>query len=66
MIIFINSKEKEIESPCSIIDLSIRIQLPERGTAIAINNKMIPREEWGNFLLQENDKVTVVKAACGG
>lgn len=40
--------------------------MPERGVAMAINNKIAPRMEWESTLLSEEDSITVIKAAFGG
>ncbi len=49
-----------------IAELASQLALPERGVAIAVNNKMIPRTEWNERILQPNDSLVVIKAACGG
>lgn len=51
---------------CTIAELASQLALPERGVAIAVNNKMIPRTEWNERILQPNDNLVVIKAACGG
>ena len=33
---------------------------------LAVNNKMVPRTQWADFQLKENDALIVIKAACGG
>lgn len=66
MKILVNSKETEFSSGSSIIHLSLSLQLSDKGVAIAVNNKMIPRSEWNAFILKENDNVVIIKAACGG
>ncbi|MEG1546970.1 MAG: sulfur carrier protein ThiS, partial [Bacteroides sp.] len=40
--------------------------LPDKGIAIAVNNQMIPRTNWDDYLLTENVQVVIIKAACGG
>lgn len=65
MVITINSKEQETQSS-NLQELSVELQLPGKGIAVAVNNRMIPREQWSNISLQENDKVVIIKAACGG
>ena len=65
MVITINSKEQETQSS-NLQELSVELQLPGKGVAVAVNNRMIPREQWSNLSLQENDKVVIIKAACGG
>lgn len=65
MRITINSKETETFST-NLATLAQELALPERGVAIAVNNKMIPRTTWGDTMLAENDNVVIIKAACGG
>ena len=62
----VNSKETEEKDGCTIAELASQLALPERGVAIAVNNKMIPRTEWNERILQPNDNLVVIKAACGG
>lgn len=37
-----------------------------KGIAVAINSVVIPRQHWGDTLLQANDQVIIIKAAQGG
>jgi sulfur carrier protein len=37
-----------------------------RGIAVAVNNQVVPRSEWINKKLTENDKITVIRATQGG
>ncbi|MFT5337567.1 MAG: sulfur carrier protein [Sphingobacteriales bacterium] len=36
------------------------------GMAIAINNSVIPREQWNSTHIQENDQLVVITATQGG
>jgi len=62
----VNNKETELLSQSSIQQLALSMELPAAGVAIAVNNKMVPRTEWDRFILQENDQIVIIKAACGG
>ena len=62
----VNNKEMEINSDSTLTQLTAQLGLPVQGVAIAVNNKMIPRTEWEHFTVHENDKLVVIKAACGG
>lgn len=62
----VNNKEVELSPYSTITQLTTEMSLPTQGIAIAVNNKMIPRTKWGEFSLQENDKLVIIKAACGG
>ena len=66
MKIQVNNKEVEISQESTLAQLTEQLQLPAQGVAIAVNNKMIPRTEWETFVLHENDRLVIIKAACGG
>ncbi len=36
------------------------------GIALAVNNIVIPKKEWNQTLLQEGDRITLIKATQGG
>ncbi|MGZ3865723.1 MAG: sulfur carrier protein ThiS [Bacteroidia bacterium] len=38
----------------------------QKGIAVAVNNAVVPRTEWQNKILNENDKITIIKATQGG
>lgn len=38
----------------------------QKGIAVAVNNKVIPKAEWPGKILNENDKITIIKATQGG
>jgi sulfur carrier protein len=38
----------------------------QKGIAVAVNNTVIPRGEWPDKILNENDKITIIKATQGG
>lgn len=66
MIIKVNNKEMELSSQASLQQLAETLQMPDKGVAVAVNNQMIPRTKCSETILQENDQVVVIKAACGG
>lgn len=66
MNIKVNNKAMAVSEDASLSHLAKVLDLPEKGVAIAINNRMVPRVEWSEKQLAENDQVVVIKAACGG
>ena len=40
--------------------------LLKKGIAVAVNNTVILRNEWENFMLQNNDNVLIITAVQGG
>ena len=65
MKIKVNNKEIEIGGR-HLLELSQALELPQTGIAVAVNNHMIPRTEWEQFVLKEHDELVIIKAVCGG
>ena len=65
MKIKVNNKEIETGA-CHLQKLSQELELPPTGIAVAVNNRMIPRTEWEQFVLNEHDELIIIKAVCGG
>lgn len=65
MNIIINGKSTDVKA-ANISELAAELGLPEKGVAIAVSNKMVPRTEWESTALSANDNVVIIKAACGG
>lgn len=65
MNIIINGKSADVKA-ANISELAAELGLPEKGVAVAVSNKMVPRTEWENTALSANDNVVIIKAACGG
>ena len=63
----IKVNNKEVETGASnLLILSLELELPQTGIAVAVNNRMTPRTEWEQFVLHENDELVIIKAVCGG
>ena len=62
----VNNKEVEITPGSTLTQLTMQLELPVQGIAIAVNNKMIPRTEWERFVLHENDNLAIIKALRNG
>lgn len=63
--IIINNEERQTEA-LYITQLATELNLPERGVALAINNKIVPRATWESSPINEGDNITIIKAAFGG
>ena len=63
----INVNNKPITTEAlNLGSLAKELSLPEKGVAVAVNNKMVPRTLWEQTPLSEGASVIVIKAACGG
>ncbi len=65
MEIKVNDKLTQTNST-TLMELASELTLPENGVAMALDNKMIKRDEWANTHLANGSEVIIIKAACGG
>ena len=67
MNITINNQPLEISNTISLKEIVI-YQLGEKlnGVAVAVNDTVIPKTNWEQYTLHENDKILVIKATQGG
>ncbi len=63
-----NNKEYSVPNNTNLeLFLDEYIELKNKsGIAVAINEVVIPKEEWSEETLQENDRVLLIKATQGG
>lgn len=66
MQIVLNDKVKVIDDHSSVSLMLNQIQLEPKGIAIAINETVVPKQSWDQHLINENDKVLIIKATQGG
>ena len=66
MKIYINQKEIETQDSISIKELLDMQQISIEGTAVAIDNKLVPKNEWNDRILTEGNKITIIRATFGG
>lgn len=65
--IYINDKTYPLEKSQSLSDLFISLKMDvSKGVAVAINNKVMPRIDWDNSIVNINDKIIMIKATQGG
>lgn len=46
--------------------LNMEIPLKQKGVAVAVNNKVIPKNNWDAKIVSDNDRVLIIKATQGG
>lgn len=67
MVLYINNQKKDIEGEFSIDILLNTLKFENtRGVALAVNDRVVPRSEWENFQVQDQDKITIIRATQGG
>lgn len=67
MTILINNEQKAVPVGTTVNEVALTIlQLNPAGMAIAVNETIVPKHLWEQTLLQENDRMLVIKACSGG
>jgi len=67
MNITINNKAYELPEGGTVADAVALLGLPSvQGIALAVNSDVIPRHQWSESLLKEQDKLMIIKATQGG
>lgn len=67
MKIKLNNQIKIFPEQCSVQQMLDEV-IPEKqkGIAVALNNSVIPKINWQNQFLKQNDEVLIIKATQGG
>jgi sulfur carrier protein len=67
-VIFLNGAESELRAGDTLADVLARLGLaPDaKGVAVAVDEGVVPRGEWQDFVLPENARVEVLTAMQGG
>lgn len=67
MEISFNNNKIEVEQGISLLDWMRSRGLHEQsGIALALNNRVVPKEKWEHTVLQENDMLLLIGASYGG
>ena len=66
MKIYNKQKEIEVQDSISVKEILDMQQIAIEGTAIAIDNKLVPKNEWNDRILTDGNKITIIRATFGG
>ena len=64
--IILNGNNKQLEKNTSIIQLLKSLDLYEKRLAVELNQQIVPRSNFADTLLNEQDQVEIVQAIGGG
>lgn len=65
MDIQVNGKPIATQAP-TVAALVDELKLPHNGTAVAISNRLVPRDSWHTQSLAEGMSLVIIRAAAGG
>jgi sulfur carrier protein len=67
MEITVNNQTLKLTGPSSVTQLLTAVlQIPGTGIAIAVNQAIVSKSDWPDYLLQPGDQVVLIKATQGG
>lgn len=62
----VNGRSCELEGPMPLIDYLQHAGLADRRIAVAVNGVVLRKEEFQGTLLQQDDRVEIVRPVGGG
>lgn len=67
MRIYVNDQPKALSDAVTTVEeLLTSMGVPAGGTAVAVNGKIVTKNQWSLKQLEEGDRVMVISAAYGG
>lgn len=66
MKITLNGENRTLKEPTSLKLLISELGLENKRLAVEVNQAIVPRGEYADFLLKEDDQVEIVQAIGGG
>ena len=67
MDIYLNDQVRPLTDNLTIDKLlTSELSISTNGLAVAVNEMVVPKSEWQNTSLQENDRVVLIQATQGG
>jgi sulfur carrier protein len=62
----INGEQQELPDGLTVAELLVHLQAPERGIAVAKNDRVVRRAHFSVERVNEGDRVEIIKAVAGG
>lgn len=66
MLLTVNSQIQQVDGPISVAELLASMRIPAGGTAVAVNNRLVPATDRDTKMLSDGDNVVIIGAAYGG
>ena len=64
--VFLNHKQIELDVKSSVQTVLLNSKIELNGIAVAVNNHVIPKNNWESTFLNDQDHITVIQATQGG
>ena len=64
--IMLNGCDHQLSVEMSVATLLEHLDIPRAGTAVAINNSIVPREQHDEQRIRKGDRIEIIRAIGGG
>lgn len=64
--VLVNQKNKQVKENTDLESLLNDLEISSKGIAVAVNQRIIKKEDWVSFHLSAQDSVLIIKATQGG
>jgi sulfur carrier protein len=62
----LNGKPRSIEAEVALPELLTQLEIDERRIAVAINDEIVPKNQYKNITVRDGDVIEVVRMVGGG
>ncbi len=62
----INGEEHDLPDRLTVAQLLVRVRVPQRGIAVAKNDRVVRRTEYDHEPVRNGDRIEIIKAVAGG
>lgn len=62
----INGEQHELPDGLTVAQVLAHVQAPERGIAVAKNDRVVRRAAYGEERVEEGDRIEIIRAVAGG
>ncbi|MFQ5441426.1 MAG: sulfur carrier protein ThiS [Thermodesulfobacteriota bacterium] len=66
MILKINGESREVSDGMTLEDLVEELEIKRAGIAVDVNREVVPRGSYGEKVLEEGDRVEIIRMVGGG
>lgn len=66
MNILVNDQPMTLDAPLSLMALLEQLERHQPGTALAVNQTIVPRDRWPSYVVQQDDELVIFQAIAGG
>jgi sulfur carrier protein len=66
MKIQVNEQSVELTQTVNIEQLLVHLDKPLIGSAVAVNQAIVSRSQWSEFMINEGDTISLFQAIAGG